>query len=116
MPAQLELVNKYPPLRKEVEAFLGVPQTIDPPKRYPKTPIPGRKGAGIDKPAALLDDSATAAAEAVKWTLVVVGTAPSGCTPGVMSATAAEAIVHSAAVQVGLPLVTAVCRTARLSV
>lgn len=44
-----------------MEAFLGVPQTIDPPKRYPKTPIPGRAG---DKPQALLDDSNTAAAPA----------------------------------------------------
>ncbi len=53
----LELVNKYPPLRKEVESFLGVPQIIDAPKKYPKTPVPGRRA--VDKPLALLDDSAT---------------------------------------------------------
>jgi hypothetical protein len=50
----LELVNKYPPLRKEVESFLGVPQVINPPKRYPKTPVPGRKV--VEKPIGLMDD------------------------------------------------------------
>ncbi|GAB5030426.1 sorting nexin-29-like [Nannochloropsis oceanica] len=50
----LELVNKYPPLRKEVESFLGVPSVIDPPKKYPKTPVPGRRA--IQKPAGLQDD------------------------------------------------------------
>lgn len=51
-----------------MEAFLGVPQTIDPPKRYPKTPIPGRNGrpSAGDKPLALLDDSATAGAPATE--------------------------------------------------
>jgi len=50
----LELVNKYPPLRKEVESFLGVPSVIDPPKKYPKTPVPGRRA--VEKPVGLQDD------------------------------------------------------------
>lgn len=63
----LELVNKYPPLRKEVESFLGVPSVIDPPKKYPKTPVPGRRA--VEKPLGLQDDpvdfsSSTAAAAA----------------------------------------------------
>lgn len=107
-PLQLELVNKYPPLRKEVEAFLGVPQTIDPPKRYPKTPIPGRNGrpSAGDKPLALLDDSNTAAgAEAPTGAGALLGRRPAPGRKGSFAAAplASPTSISSSAAAAGSP-------------
>jgi hypothetical protein len=55
---QLTLAGKYPLLKKELDQFLGVPEKVDLPKKYPKTPKPlaGAKGK-IDKPLGLEDST-----------------------------------------------------------
>jgi hypothetical protein len=54
----LTLAGKYPLLKKELDQFLGVPEKVDLPKKYPKTPKPlaGAKGK-IDKPLGLEDST-----------------------------------------------------------